>query len=60
MKLIVSCLALLGDVPDHGEGKWTPEQVLRLEPAWLRQQGLELSPKRLWDPAKARACWQRR
>ena len=55
MKLVVSCLALLGAMAAPaaaGEGKWTPEQVLRLEPAWLRQQGLELPPKQLWDPAK--------
>lgn len=55
MKLVVSCLVLLGAMAAPaaaGEGKWTPEQVLRLEPAWLRQQGLELSPKQLWDPAK--------
>ncbi len=35
-----------------GEGKWMPEQVLRLSPSWLRQQGLELPPSRIWDPAR--------
>jgi hypothetical protein len=34
------------------EGKWTPEQVLHLDPAWLKQQGLELAPSRLWDPQR--------
>lgn len=34
------------------EGKWTPEQVLHLDPAWLKQQGLELPPSRLWDPQR--------
>jgi hypothetical protein len=31
------------------EGKWTPEQVLQLDPAWLKQQGLQIPPGRLWD-----------
>jgi len=30
------------------EGKWTPEQVLELDPAWLRSLGLRLPPERLW------------
>jgi hypothetical protein len=30
------------------EGKWTPEQVLELDPAWLRSLGLEIPPERLW------------
>jgi hypothetical protein len=33
-----------------GEGKWTPQQVLQLDPAWLKQQGLMLPASRLWDP----------
>ncbi|MCZ7649948.1 MAG: S46 family peptidase [Thermoanaerobaculia bacterium] len=32
------------------EGKWTPEQVLELDPAWLRDVGLEIPPERLWGP----------
>ncbi|SEM88206.1 dipeptidyl-peptidase 7. Serine peptidase. MEROPS family S46 [Stigmatella aurantiaca] len=32
-----------------GEGKWTPQQVLELDPAWLKAQGLQLPPGRLWD-----------
>ncbi len=32
------------------EGKWTPQQVLKLDPQWLKQQGLEVAPTRLWDP----------
>jgi Peptidase S46 len=31
------------------EGKWTPQQVLELDPQWLKAQGLELPPQRLWD-----------
>jgi len=32
------------------EGKWTPQQLLQFDPAWLKQQGLELPVSRLWDP----------
>jgi hypothetical protein len=35
-----------------GEGKWTPQQVLKLDAAELRRQGLELPVSRLWDPAR--------
>jgi hypothetical protein len=31
------------------DGKWTPQQVLEIDPAWLAAQGLELPPERLWD-----------
>ena len=31
------------------EGKWTPQQVLELPPAWLKSQGLSVPPARLWD-----------
>ena len=31
------------------EGKWTPQQVLQLDPAWLKQQGLQLPVSQLWD-----------
>ncbi|HYI10189.1 MAG TPA: S46 family peptidase [Thermoanaerobaculia bacterium] len=31
------------------EGKWTPQQVLELDPKWLAAQGLQLPPERLWD-----------
>ncbi|MFO0584871.1 MAG: S46 family peptidase [Anaeromyxobacter sp.] len=34
------------------EGKWTPEQVHALGPAWLKAQGFELPLSTLWDPAK--------
>lgn len=34
------------------DGKWTPQQVLELDPAWLKKQGLELAPKQLWDPRR--------
>jgi hypothetical protein len=35
-----------------GEGKWTPRQVLELDPAWLKREGLELPVSRLWDPQR--------
>jgi|CXWL01.1.fsa_nt_gi hypothetical protein len=31
------------------DGKWTPSQMLQLDPAWLRSLGLELPPRSLWD-----------
>lgn len=30
------------------EGKWTPEQVLQLDPKWLQELGLEIPPEKLW------------
>jgi hypothetical protein len=32
-----------------GEGKWTPQQVLELGPAWVKAQGFGLPLERLWD-----------
>ncbi|HWR54789.1 MAG TPA: S46 family peptidase [Bryobacteraceae bacterium] len=32
------------------DGKWTPQQVLQLDPAWLKKLGLELPPEKLWNP----------
>lgn len=31
------------------EGKWTPGQILELDPQWLREQGLEVAPEALWS-----------
>ncbi len=31
------------------EGKWTPEQLLELDPKQLREMGLELPPEALWS-----------
>jgi hypothetical protein len=48
--MVVSILAI---PPLAGvEGKWTPRQVLELDPAWLRELGLELPPQKLWDPQR--------
>lgn len=47
-------MTLLNSLPPAASavgGKWTPEQILEHDPAWLRQLGLELAPKELWDPA---------
>ena len=41
---------LLAGVAVAGEGKWTPQQILELDPKWLRAQGLKLPPDKLWDP----------
>src|SRR5262245_57424747 len=35
-----------------GEGKWTPSQILELDPGWLKAQGLKLKPGQLWDNQK--------
>jgi hypothetical protein len=34
------------------EGKWTPTQVLELDREWLKRQGLQMPPERLWDAQK--------
>ncbi len=44
---LLFALAALG--LNAAEGKWTPAQVLQLDRDWLKQQGLELSPDRLWN-----------
>lgn len=46
----LSFAALLAATPAFAlDGKWTPEQVLEIDPAWLHDQGLELTPSQLWD-----------
>ncbi|HEV2721485.1 MAG TPA: S46 family peptidase, partial [Thermoanaerobaculia bacterium] len=45
-------IALLASPALALEGKWTPRQVLQLDAAWLKKQGLELPPSRLWDPKR--------
>jgi len=49
--LLALTLALLPRLPGI-EGKWTPRQVLELDPAWLKQLGLEAPPQKLWDPER--------
>ena len=31
------------------EGKWMPQQILELDPKWLRELGLEIPPGELWS-----------
>jgi hypothetical protein len=45
--LAILALPLLAD-----EGKWTPQQVLQLDPKLLAAQGLQIPPERLWDPQR--------
>ena len=45
--LIVS--ALIASSVLAAEGKWTPQQVLQLGPAWVKQQGFGLPLSKLWD-----------
>ncbi|MCB1635560.1 MAG: S46 family peptidase, partial [Xanthomonadales bacterium] len=36
------------------DGKWTPAQLSELDPAWLREQGLELAADEIWDAEQGR------
>ncbi|MBV8517144.1 MAG: S46 family peptidase [Acidobacteria bacterium] len=53
-RIVLAGLLLLAPALAALEGKWTPQQMLQLDPAWLKQQGLALPPSRLWDPARGR------
>ncbi|HEX6084210.1 MAG TPA: S46 family peptidase [Thermoanaerobaculia bacterium] len=50
--LFVGVLVAAATTLAAAEGKWTPQQVLELDPQWLKGQGLELPPERLWDPKR--------
>ncbi len=52
MKKTLWLLVLVALPALAGEGKWTPQQVLKLDPSWLKAQGLQVSPQRLWDPKR--------
>ncbi|HYO72028.1 MAG TPA: S46 family peptidase, partial [Archangium sp.] len=52
MKKTLLLLSLVAAPALAGEGKWTPQQVLELDPAWLKAQGLQVPPNRLWDPTR--------
>jgi hypothetical protein len=50
MRLHLATMVFLCAASSHaGEGKWMPQQVLEQGPAWVRQQGMGLPLKRLWD-----------
>jgi hypothetical protein len=46
------CLTAAAALARGEEGKWTPQQLLQFDAAWLKKQGLELPVSRLWDPAR--------
>jgi hypothetical protein len=50
LPLLLLCLALQTSTSFALEGKWTPQQVLQLDPAILKKEGLEIPPASLWDP----------
>jgi Peptidase S46 len=47
-----ACLILAAAIARGEEGKWTPQQLLQFDAAWLKKQGLELPVSRLWDPTR--------
>jgi hypothetical protein len=51
-RLLLSLSLLLSSTLFAAEGKWTPQQVLELDPKFLAAEGLELPPERLWDPKR--------
>jgi Peptidase S46 len=51
-RLLVGLIALLAAPALAVDGKWTPQQVLELDPAWLKELGLKLPASRLWDPER--------
>jgi hypothetical protein len=48
----IATISLAATIAAASEGKWTPQQVLQLDPAWLQKQGLELQPGQLWDDVR--------
>lgn len=50
---IVALLSLaLSVAAIAADGKWTPQQVLQLDPEWLAKEGLEVDPATLWNEAE--------
>lgn len=50
MKTLTLMIAALVATPALAlDGKWTPDQVLKIDADWLKQQGLKLPPSALWD-----------
>jgi hypothetical protein len=46
------CLGAVAALGWADEGKWTPQQLLQFDAAWLKQQGLQVPVSRLWDPQR--------
>lgn len=49
LALSILALALVAKEVSALEGKWTPQQILELDPKWLREIGLEIPPEKLWS-----------
>jgi len=52
MKRLLPALLLFALNAFAIEGKWTPQQVLQIDPATLKKEGLQIAPSRLWDPKR--------
>ncbi len=51
--IVLTSVGLMTSTPLHAvAGKWTPEQLLEHDPAWLAELGLEVPPSELWDTEK--------
>ncbi len=49
--LVLTAVCLMSPSQLHAvAGKWTPEQLLEHDPAWLEELGLELPASELWNP----------
>lgn len=49
MRTLFVALVLVSSLALAAEGKWTPQQVLQLGPAWVKQQGFGLPLDKLWN-----------
>ncbi|MBE2250801.1 MAG: S46 family peptidase [Myxococcus sp.] len=52
MRRLPFVLVVVASAALAAEGKWTPQQVLELGPAWVKQQGFSLPLSKLWDEKK--------
>lgn len=50
--LVSWCVLVFSPNLSASDGKWTPQQVGQLDPAWLTGQGLQIPPERLWDETR--------
>ena len=50
-RFLLTTVCLMTSPPLYAvAGKWTPEQLLEHDPAWLEELGLELPASELWQP----------